>query len=101
MVSHLQKLANGMSEIVLWLDCDNEGENICFEILNICMPIMGIYSHKDKRVHRAFFSAIAATDILNALSNLIKPNFDLSESVEARQIIDLKVGVAFTRFMTM
>ena len=73
-VSHLQNEAKGVDFIVLWMDCDREGENINFEVLDCCMHCMrggGGVAHYD-RVYRAYFSAINPSDILKAYNSLGK-----------------------------
>ncbi|KAI9485417.1 MAG: DNA topoisomerase [Benjaminiella poitrasii] len=95
LTQHLQQLAKHSSHLVLWLDCDREGENICFEVISICAPHI-----KLSNVFRAKFSAITKQDVQRAMNHLGKPNENESKAVDARQEFDLKVGVAFTRFQT-
>lgn len=69
--------------MVLWLDCDKEGENICFEVLDICRR--NIPFSKRQRVFRAKFSSIAKKDIQTSFDNLkFEPSYNESVSVDAR-----------------
>ncbi|KAK4800236.1 hypothetical protein SAY86_025601 [Trapa natans] len=94
---HLSQEARGCTHLVLWLDCDREGENICFEVIECSGFTM---NSRNGRVYRARFSSISEKDILKAMDNLVEPNRNEALAVDARQEIDLKVGVAFTRFQT-
>ena len=96
-VKHLQDEARGVDFIVLWLDCDREGENINFEVLDVCMHLMKGSNPYD-RVYRAHFSAINPSDIQKAYKSLGKPDKNQALAVDARQELDLKVGVSFSRF---
>ncbi|XP_008792952.1 DNA topoisomerase 3-beta isoform X1 [Phoenix dactylifera] len=94
---HLSQEAKGCGYLVLWLDCDREGENICYEVIDCT----GIHENDaGRRIYRARFSSVTEKDILKAMDNLVAPNKDEALAVDARQEIDLKVGVAFTRFQT-
>ncbi|KAG7385627.1 DNA topoisomerase 3-alpha [Phytophthora pseudosyringae] len=92
----LMKEAKHSQWLVLWLDCDREGENIAYEVKSICEK-----TNKRLRVSRARFSALIPRDIVYAMQNLAEPNEKLSLAVDARSEIDLRIGAAFTRFQTM
>ena len=95
--NHLATVSKQMDFLVLWLDCDKEGENICFEVLDVCKK--NIPRSRLQRIYRAKFSSIADKDLRQAFNELrSEPSFNESVSVDARQVLDLKIGVAFTRF---
>ena len=92
----LAEEARRCNTLLLWLDCDLEGENICFEVVDVCLkanPRLDIY--------RARFSALIHRDIMRTLRMPERPNKNMSDAVEARQEIDLRIGAAFTRFQTL
>ncbi|NXA65859.1 TOP3B topoisomerase, partial [Mohoua ochrocephala] len=100
MVKFLQVEGRGCDCIVLWLDCDKEGENICFEVLDAVLPVMNKPRGTERTIYRAKFSSITDTDICNAMNHLGEPNRNEALSVDARQELDLRIGCAFTRFQT-
>jgi len=94
--SCLNQLARSSDKLILWLDCDREGEAICFEVLHHCVK-----ANPRLIVKRAKFSALTYTEVWYAFRNLCEPNRDMSNAVVARIELDLRSGAALTRFLTM
>lgn len=94
-VEHLQELASESQYLYLWLDCDREGENIGFEVISLAQEFINY-----DNVYRARFSSLTKTELNFAYDNPIRPDKYAALSVDARQELDLKIGVAFTRLMT-
>uniref|UniRef100_A0A6V7QTF6 DNA topoisomerase n=1 Tax=Ananas comosus var. bracteatus TaxID=296719 RepID=A0A6V7QTF6_ANACO len=92
----LEEEARKCQWLVLWLDCDREGENIAFEVVEVCTA-----ANRHLDIWRAHFSALTDRDIRESVANLGRPNKLFADAVDARQEIDLRIGASFTRFQTM
>ena len=95
----LQKLSSGKDILCLWLDCDSEGENICYEVIYNALPYLNRRDYQ--QIFRAKFSSLTKKDLKAAFDHISEyADKNISLSVDARQVIDLKIGVSFTRFLT-
>nr|CCC95527.1 unnamed protein product [Trypanosoma congolense IL3000] len=93
---NLETLGRRATTLGLWMDCDSEGENICFEVINVVSRV-----NSRIKICRAVFSALTKRDIFRAMENLRQPNRAVADAVDARQEIDLRVGAVFSRFQTL
>ena len=96
----LRNIAKGKDILCLWLDCDPEGENICYEVIHNVYPNMNRRDYQ--QIYRAKFNSLTEKDIKQSFENLYDyPNKKLSMSVDARSLIDFKVGVCFTQLFSI
>lgn len=92
----LEREVSNAKLLILWTDCDREGENIAFEIIKVCRA-----KRPNLKILRARFSEITFGAITRAINNLVAPDQRASDAVRIRQELDLRIGAAFTRFQTM
>lgn len=98
--------------LMIWTDCDREGENIGWEIITVCRK-----ARSNIVVKRARFSAIipqyvticaytfplihTKRQIHRAAQHPVELDKAQAEAVEARIFLDLRIGAAFTRMQTL
>ncbi|CAI9777537.1 unnamed protein product [Fraxinus pennsylvanica] len=92
----LEEEARRCQWLILWLDCDREGENIAFEVVEVCTQ-----ANRNLNIWRARFSALIDREIHYSMQHLLRPNQLFADAVDVRQEIDLRIGASFTRFQTM
>nr|XP_036875404.1 DNA topoisomerase 3-alpha isoform X5 [Manis javanica] len=92
----LERETQQCQALVIWTDCDREGENIGFEIIHVCKAVK-----PSLQVLRARFSEITPRAVRAACENLTEPDRRVSDAVDVRQELDLRIGAAFTRFQTL
>ncbi|CAB9506981.1 topoisomerase 3-alpha [Seminavis robusta] len=94
----LGNLARNCQAVILWLDCDREGEAIADEVRTVCLE-------KNQRLSphmfRPKFSTVLPGEIQRALQSLGRVNENFVDAVNARSELDLRVGAAFSRFQTL
>ncbi|KAH8274166.1 hypothetical protein KR044_013327 [Drosophila immigrans] len=92
----LEREIRGCQGLIIWTDCDREGENIGYEIIEVCRAIK-----PNLTIYRASFSEITTPAVRRALQQLGEPDKRQSEAVDVRSELDLRTGAAITRFQTM
>ncbi|BEI85325.1 hypothetical protein CcaverHIS002_0507260 [Cutaneotrichosporon cavernicola] len=93
---NLQDEARNADILMIWTDCDREGEHIGYEVVEVCRR-----ANPRLRVRRARFSAIIPNQIHDACRQADDLDMRMVDAVAVRQVLDLRIGATFTRFMTM
>uniref|UniRef100_A0A914QK07 DNA topoisomerase n=1 Tax=Panagrolaimus davidi TaxID=227884 RepID=A0A914QK07_9BILA len=91
------KLGRGCDAVILWLDNDHEGEAISFEVIRFLYGYVKVPQGRNPM--DAFFRArfSSPSEAFSAIKSLDRPNFKRYMAMVCKHIIDLRVGVAFSR----
>lgn len=68
--------------LVIWTDCDREGEAIGAEVVSVCTQV-----NRNLDVYRARFSEITNTAVHRAMNNLVRLDQRLVDAVECRFVV--------------
>ncbi|KAL4960635.1 DNA topoisomerase 3 [Aspergillus stella-maris] len=82
--------------LVIWTDCDREGEHIGTEVRDQAKK-----GNARIIVKRAKFNNTERAHVLNAAKELIELDERQANAVAARIELDLRIGAAFTRLLTL
>lgn len=92
---NIEKNVAQASVLIIWTDCDREGEHIASQIARIALGVKNIV------IKRARFFGINKREIDDAINNLAEINKLEADAVDARMELDLRIGSSFTRLQTL
>src|SRR6266487_2190056 len=94
LIKTIALLSQKATRFVHACDYDQEGEVICYNILQYAC------NHKYENSLRAKFSTLTDEEIRNSFDNLLKPSKELAEAGRSRHMIDFIYGVNLSRGLT-
>lgn len=92
------KEARTADRLMIWTDCDREGEYIGWEIMHVAQLRNSNITLAN--TWRAQFSHLEPSHIVHAAREPHQLDMKLVEAVDCRKEFDLRVGTSFTRFLT-
>lgn len=95
---NITQLSKQCDQLMIWTDCDREGEYIGFEILQAARK--GNATLTLQNTWRAQFSHLERSHILQAARRPTRLDAKAIDAVRTRMELDLRTGAAFTRFLT-
>ncbi|KAG0253466.1 DNA topoisomerase [Mortierella polycephala] len=93
---NLERESQMAQQVMIWTDCDREGENIGAEVANVCKR-----QNPQIIVTRARFSSVTPAEVHRAMRHPVQLDLRQAEAVDARMELDLRIGASFTRFQTL
>lgn len=97
-VKNISNLSRSCDQLMIWTDCDREGEHIGYEILRAAQK--GNNRMNLENTWRAQFSHLEASHVIRAARNPIRLDKRAIDAVQTRMEIDLRTGASFTRLLT-
>jgi DNA topoisomerase III len=93
---NIETQARYAQTLFIWTDCDREGEHIGTEVANEARK-----GNARILVKRAKFSNTERAHVIQAARNPTDLDDRQAKAVDARIELDLRIGAAFTRFLTL
>lgn len=97
-VATIKREARSCDRLMIWTDCDREGESIGYYIFEIAKEVNSRLTVASTL--RAHFSHLGKAHILQAARNPRAIDMRLVHAARARAEIDIRLGFAFTRLLT-
>lgn len=93
---NLKNESKSAAILIIWTDCDREGEFIGDEIRRVCLQ-----ANPRLAVYRARYSSTTFQELSKACTSLKRLDDNTINAVSARAELDLRSGSAFTRMLTL